>query len=132
LDSEPAAKVAHDHFQRDDLDLADQLFAHVDAADEVVGHADIGQPGHEEFRQAVVQHALALDRGLFLGVEGGGVILEILDQGARLGAFVQDLGLAFVDLLTRGFLICGPYRPTAPVPQGDWPVRGSPSRPERR
>ena len=28
---------------------------------------------------------------------GGGVVLEILDDGARLGAFVEDLGLAFVD-----------------------------------
>jgi hypothetical protein len=34
---------------------------------------------------------------VFLGIERGGVILEVLDQGSRLGAFVQDLGLAFVN-----------------------------------
>ncbi len=35
----------------------------------------------------------------FCVVEGGGVVLEILDEGAGLGAFEQHLGLAFVDLL---------------------------------
>jgi hypothetical protein len=34
---------------------------------------------------------------VFFGVEGGRVVLEILDQRAGLGAFVQDLGLAFVN-----------------------------------
>jgi hypothetical protein len=47
---------------------------------------------------AVVDHALALDRALLLRVEGGGVILEILDQRAWFGPFIENFGLAFVDL----------------------------------
>ena len=37
---------------------------------------------------------------LLLRVEGGGVVLEILDERAGLRSFEQDLGLAFVDLFT--------------------------------
>ncbi|OIQ71693.1 hypothetical protein GALL_466850 [mine drainage metagenome] len=85
--------VAHHDLDRDDFGGADQLFAHVDAADEMGGHADGVQPGHEEFRQAVVQHAFPLDHVLFQGVYRGGVILEILHKGSGLGAFVKDLGL---------------------------------------
>jgi hypothetical protein len=92
-------EVPHDDFERDDLDLADQLLAHVHAADEVVRDADGSQPLHEEFRQAVVQDALALDRRFLLRVEGGRVVLEVLDEGSGLRAFVQDLRLAFVNLL---------------------------------
>src|SRR3546814_13550806 len=33
-----------------------------------------------------------------LVVEGGGVVLEVLDDGARLRSFEEHLGLAFVDL----------------------------------
>src|SRR5690606_22252976 len=40
--------------------------------------------------------------GLLLAVEGGGVVLEILDQGAGLGPLVEDLGLAFIELLALG------------------------------
>jgi len=61
-------------------------------------HADLVETGHEIFRQAVVQHALALDHVVFLGVEGGGVVFEILNEGSRFGAFIQDLGLALVHL----------------------------------
>jgi hypothetical protein len=46
---------------------------------------------------AVVEHALAGDRAALLRVEGGGVVLEILNERARFGAFEQDLGLALVD-----------------------------------
>ena len=53
--------------------------------------------GEDEFGNAVVQHALAVDHGLLLGVEGGGVVLEVDDDGAGLGAFIEDLGLALVD-----------------------------------
>ena len=60
-------------------------------------YADAGQLGHQIFADAVVEDALALDHGLLLGIKRGGVVLEILDDGARLGAFVKDLGLAFVD-----------------------------------
>ena len=92
-------EIAHDHFQRNDLAGPAQLFAHVQTTDEMGRHADVVQTGHEEFRQPVVQHALALDHVLFLGVEGGGIILEVLHDRARLGAFIQDLGLAFIDFL---------------------------------
>ena len=53
-------------------------------------------------RDAVVEHALAVDRAALLRVEGGGVVLEILDQRAGLGTLVEDLGLAFVDLAATG------------------------------
>ena len=53
--------------------------------------------GHQIFGDAVVEDALALDRVVLLVVEGGGVVLEILDERAGLGALVEDLGLAFVD-----------------------------------
>src|ERR671917_551840 len=35
--------VAHHHLERDDLDLADELLAHVEAADEMGRHPDIVQ-----------------------------------------------------------------------------------------
>src|SRR3546814_10901471 len=60
------------------------------------------QPHHQIFRDAVVEHALAGDRALLLVVEGGGVVLEILDQRARLGSFEQNLRLAFVDPTSPG------------------------------
>ena len=56
------------------------------------------EQGEDMFRNTVIEHALAADRALLLRVERGGVVLEILDQRAGLGALVQDLGLAFVDL----------------------------------
>ena len=95
----PGGIVAHDHLQRDHLDLADQLFAHVQALYEMGRHADIAQPGHEELAQAVVEHALAVDHVTLLGVVGGGIVLEILHQGARLGPFIEHLRLALVDLV---------------------------------
>jgi len=94
--------VAADHFQRNDLDFADQLLAQVQALDEVVGHADRVQARHDEFADAVVDDALALKRRLLLGVEGGRVVLEVLDQRAGLRSLVQDLGLALVELLALG------------------------------
>ena len=96
--------VAHHHFDRDDLDLADQLLAHVDAADEVSRDADVRQAGEDILADAVVDHALALDRALLLRVERSGIVLEVLDDGAGLGAFVEDLGLAFVDLAAAGHI----------------------------
>ena len=58
---------------------------------------------------AVVEHALAGDRALLLVVEGGGVVLEVLDERAGLGPLEQDLGLAFVDAAAAGhfLLLCG-------------------------
>jgi hypothetical protein len=34
---------------------------------------------------------------VLLGVEGCGVVLEVLDQRARFGALIEDLGLALID-----------------------------------
>jgi hypothetical protein len=52
------------------------------------------------FRDAVVEHALALDERVLLRVERGGVVLEMLDERAGLGAFVEHLGLALIDATT--------------------------------
>ena len=94
--------VAHHHLDRDDLHLAHQLLAHVEAADEVGGDADHAEQREDMFGNAVVQHALAADRALLLGIEGGGIILEILDDGAGFRTFIQDLGLAFINLAAAG------------------------------
>jgi hypothetical protein len=94
--SEPRRRCAP-HFDRDDLDLADQLLAHVEPADEMGGHADLVQPLEDVFGNAVVEHALAFHHLVLLGVEGGGVVLEVLDERAGFGPLVEDLGLAFVD-----------------------------------
>ena len=107
LDPEPLRQraggdVADDHLDRHDLDLADQLLAHVEAADEVRRHADLAEQREDMLGNAVVEHALAVDRALLLGVERGRVVLEILDQRAGLGTLVEDLGLAFVDLAAAG------------------------------
>ena len=102
LDAEPLGHrsgrhVAHDDFERNDLDFLDQLLAHVEALDEMGRHADRAQLGHQIFADAVVEHALAVEHGFLRRVERGGVVLEILDQRAGLGPLVEDLGLAFVD-----------------------------------
>ena len=55
------------------------------------------QLGEDVLGNAVVEHALAVDDLVLLLVEGGGVVLEVLDQRARLGSLIEDLGLAFVD-----------------------------------
>ena len=107
LDPEPLRQraggdVADDDLDRDDLDLADQLLAHVEAADEVGRDADRLERGEDMLGDAVVEHALAVDRAALLRVEGGRVVLEILDQRAGLGTLVEDLGLAFVDLAATG------------------------------
>jgi hypothetical protein len=81
-----------------DLDFADQLLAHVETLQEVRRQADIVQLHHHEFGDAVVEHALAVEHGALLVVEGRRVVLEVLDKRARLGTLVQDLRLAFVDL----------------------------------
>src|SRR5262249_9967562 len=89
--------VAHHHHERDDLDLADQLLAHVQPPDEVRRHADVVEVLEYVFRNAVVEHALAFDHLVLFRIEGGGVVLEVLDQGAGLRALVEDLRLAFID-----------------------------------
>ena len=50
-----------------------------------VGNAHLVQMVEDVFGDAVVEHALAVDDFVLLLVEGGGVVLEELDQRARLG-----------------------------------------------
>ena len=65
-----------------------------------------GHPGalehlEQDRRHPVVDDALAEDRALFQGVEGGRVVLEVLDDPAGLVRLVDDLRLALVELLAR-------------------------------
>ena len=57
------------------------------------------------FTQAIVQHALALDHAFLFRVEGGGIVLEILNQGTRLWPFIKNLGLALIDHSASGHLV---------------------------
>src|SRR5712692_3007987 len=89
--------VAHDHFERDDLHLADQLLAHVESADEVGWNPDVVEVLEYVFGDAVVEDALAFDHLMLLRIEGGRVVLEVLNQRTGLGALVEDLRLALID-----------------------------------
>jgi hypothetical protein len=60
--------------------------------------ADRRKRSEDMLGDAVVEDALARNRPTLLGVEGGRIVLEILDQRARLGTLVEDLGLALVNL----------------------------------
>ena len=89
--------IAHHDLERNDLHFFDELLAHVEAAHEMGRHADRVQLHHQIFADAIVEHALAVEHGLLGGVEGGGVVLEILDQRSGLGPLIEDLGLALVN-----------------------------------
>ena len=107
LDAEALRKgsggdVAHHHLDRNDLDLADELLAHVQPADEVGRDPDRPEQGEDMLGNAVVEHALAGDRPLLLRVEGRRIVLEILNQRPRFRTLVEDLGLAFVDHAAAG------------------------------
>ena len=101
--------VANHDLERDDLDLADQLLAHVEAADEVGRDADVVQAHHQVFADAVVQHALAGDHALLGAVAGGGIVLEVLHERAGFGSLEQDLGFALIELSAAGHcgILCG-------------------------
>jgi hypothetical protein len=58
-----------------------------------VGRPMLVELGEDELADAVVEHALALDHRLLLGVEGGCVVLEVNDDGARLGPSYRILAL---------------------------------------
>ena len=60
-------------------------------------HPDIVEVLEYIFRDAVVEDALAFDHFVLFGVEGGGVVLEMLDQRTWLGAFIEDLRLALIN-----------------------------------
>src|SRR5262249_17668458 len=102
LDAEPLAEragrdVAHHDLERDDLHLANQLLAHVEAADEMRRHPDIVEVLEDVFRDAVVEDALPVDHLVLFRVEGGRVVLEMLNQRTGLRPLVKDLRLAFID-----------------------------------
>ena len=80
-------------------------------------NADLGQAQHEVLGDAVVEHPLAGDHALLGVVEGGRVILEILDQRARLRSLEQDLALAFVNPPASHFATVDPD----PKPPGSRP-----------
>src|SRR5712664_2680613 len=61
------------------------------------GHPDVVEVLKQVLRNPVVEDALALDHLMFLGIERGRIVLEVLDQGSRLRPFVENLGLAFVN-----------------------------------
>ena len=105
LDAEPLRQrtrgnVAHHHFERNDLHLADQLLAHVETPDEMRRNTDVVQMLKDIFGDPVVEDALAFDDLVLLRVEGGRVVLEVLDQRSRLRSFIEDLRLAFIDAAT--------------------------------
>ncbi len=58
--------VAHHDLERDDLDFADQLLAHVQALDEVGRHAHLAEALEDVLGDAVVEHALAVDELVLL------------------------------------------------------------------
>src|ERR1700739_3942527 len=61
------------------------------------GRPDIVEVLKQVLRNPVVEDALALDHLVFLGIERGRIVLEVLDQGTRLRTFVKDLRLAFIN-----------------------------------
>src|SRR5262245_18995609 len=102
FDAEPLRQracgdVTHYDLERNNLDLANQLLTHVETANEVRRHSDVVEVLEYIFRDSIVEHALAFDHFVLFGIEGGGVVLEVLDQRSRLRAFVEDLRLAFVN-----------------------------------
>ena len=92
--------VAHDNLEWDDLHLADQLLAHVEPLDEVSRNPDVVEVLEDVFGDPVVEDALAFDHLVLLRIEGGRVVLEVLDQRSGLRSFIKDLRLAFIDAAT--------------------------------
>src|SRR3546814_886324 len=90
------------HTRRSSDLLPHKLFAHVEAADEMGRDANLRQQCENMLGNAVIQYALTADGAFFLRIEGGRVILEILDDGAGLRPFIEDLGFAFIDLAATG------------------------------
>src|SRR5579863_9217129 len=63
-------------------------------------NADVVEILEQVFRDSVVQNSFPINHFVLFGVECGGVVLEMLDQGSRLRPLIEDLGLAFVDAAT--------------------------------
>ena len=68
------------------------------------GDAGFGKAQHDMLADMVVQHALAADHILLLRVEGGGVVLEILNQCRVIRPRIDDFGLPLIQgLAIHGF-----------------------------
>src|SRR5260370_2949664 len=61
------------------------------------GLSDVVEMLKQVLRNPVVEDAIALDHLMFLGIERGRIVLEVLDQGSRLRSFIKNLGLAFIN-----------------------------------
>ena len=70
-----------------------------------VGMPISAKPQHDKFGNPVIQNAFAVERGLFLGIKGRGVVLEILDEGAFFRPFIKNFGFAFVNLFAAAHRI---------------------------
>ena len=92
--------VAHNHLDRNDLHFANELLAHVEALNEVRRHADLAEPVENELGDAIIENAFALYDCMFLGVEGGRVILEVLNERTGLRALIEHLGLTLINTPT--------------------------------
>ncbi len=64
------------------------------------GNADVVEVLEDVLGDPVVDDALAFDHLMLFGIEGGRVVLEMLDQGSGLGSLIEDLRLAFIDSAT--------------------------------
>ena len=80
------------------------LLAHVETANEVCRYADFVETKHNAFGNAVVEHALTGNRAFPTPAGGGGVVLEMEDDRARLRSLEQVLGLAFVEPSASGHM----------------------------
>src|SRR5215207_5969723 len=112
--------IAHDDLERNDLHGADQLLAHVQALQEMGRHANVVELGKDQLGNAIVENPFAVDDFLFLIVEGRRIILVMDDQGAGLGTFVKDLGLALVD---TGAALVHVFRPSSNLIRPPGPLR---------
>ena len=65
-------------------------------------NTDLAYACHQELGNPVIDHTLTGDRSLFLVIERGGVVLEVLDQGSRFRAFEKDFSLPLVDTSAAG------------------------------
>src|SRR5208337_5304660 len=92
--------IAHHDFEGNDLHLANQLLAHVEALDEVRWDPDVVEMLEDVFGNPVVEDTLTFDNLVLLRIEGSGVVLEVLDQRSGLRSLIQDLGLSFIDAAT--------------------------------
>ncbi len=90
--------AAHD-FQRNDLNLANELLAHVHSLDEMRRRPNRVEVGHDERRNLIIQNAFAVQDRFLGAVKSRRVVFEMLNDGARLGSLVKNLGLAFIDFL---------------------------------